>query len=195
MRLFSYRDRPVHLGPYPLERLTRSDVAPDLSLVPPMQGLSFDDPNPESLNHAMARYMGMFDLVRDGMVNPIAGEVPTDPVERNAHLKSGGYYFDATIIAVGKLPAACLLAAPIRNPMVAAIGEELAQSQPKSFAAGMDLILADVMESARTVHGPVGEHSDALLILVDYPRDPRPGEPGGDWIAGTQAQRAALLAA
>ena len=24
MRLFSYRDRPVHLGPYPLERLRRT---------------------------------------------------------------------------------------------------------------------------------------------------------------------------
>ncbi|MEO6623445.1 MAG: 4Fe-4S double cluster binding domain-containing protein [Burkholderiaceae bacterium] len=195
MRLFSYRDRPVHLGPYPLERLTRSDGVPDLTSVPPMQALSFDDPNPESLNHAMARYMGMFDLVRDGTVNPIAGEVPDDPNERSAHLKSAGYYFDASMMAVGKLPASCLLAAPIRNTMVAAIGTELAQSQPKSFAAGMDMILADVMESAHTVHGPVGEHSDAVLILVEYPRDPRPGEPGCDWIAGTQAQRAALLAA
>ena len=26
MRLFSYRDRPVHLGPYPLERLRRTDA-------------------------------------------------------------------------------------------------------------------------------------------------------------------------
>ena len=50
MRLFSYRDRPVHLGPYPLERLRRSDTAPDLSAVAAMQALSFDDPNPESLN-------------------------------------------------------------------------------------------------------------------------------------------------
>ena len=43
--------------------------------------------------------------------------------------------------------------------MVTAIGEELAQSQPKSFAAGMDMILADVMESARTVHGPIDHHT------------------------------------
>ena len=56
MRLFSYRDRPVHLGPYPLERLTRSDDTPDLAAVAPMQALSFDDPNPESLAHAMARF-------------------------------------------------------------------------------------------------------------------------------------------
>ena len=38
MRLFSYRDRPVHLGPYPLERLTRSDVAPASTRVRRMPG-------------------------------------------------------------------------------------------------------------------------------------------------------------
>ena len=37
MRLFSYRDRPVHLGPYPLERLRRTHAAPDCSALPPMQ--------------------------------------------------------------------------------------------------------------------------------------------------------------
>ncbi|MCZ4314264.1 4Fe-4S dicluster domain-containing protein [Comamonadaceae bacterium G21597-S1] len=195
MRLFSYRDRPVHLGPYPLERLTRSDAASDLSGVAAMQALSFDDPNPESLNHAMARYIGMFDLVRDGTVNAEPGEVPDDPQQRSDHLKAAGYYFDASMMAIGRLPAAAILAEPIRNPMVKAIGEELAQSQPKSFAAGMDMILADVMESARTVHGPVDHHDHVVLILVEYPRDPKPGEPGCDWIVGTQAQRAAVLSA
>jgi reductive dehalogenase len=195
MRFFSYRDRPVHLGPYPLERLTRCDGAPELASVPPMQALSFDDADPESLKHAMARYIGMFDLVRDGSVNPLAGEVSEDPRQRAEHLKAAGYYFDATMMAVGRLAAPALLATPIRNPMVKAIGEELAQSQPKSFAAGMDMILADVMESAGTVHGPIDHHTDVIVILVEYPRDPLPGEPGCDWIVGTQAQRAAVLSA
>lgn len=195
MRFFSYRDRPVHLGPYPLERLTRQDARPDLAALAPMQAVSFDDPNPESLAHAMARYIAMFDLVRDGAVNPQPGEVPADPLARAQHLKAAGYYFDATMMAVGKLPPEALLAQPIRNPGVAALGDELARSQPHSFAAGMDMILADVMESARTVHGPIDAHSNVLLILVEYPRDPAPGEPGCDWIAGTQAQRAAVLSA
>lgn len=99
MRFFSYRDRPVHLGPYPLERLTRADSA-DLTALPAMQALSFDDPNPESLKHAMARYIGMFDLVRDGAVNPQLGEVTADPQERADHLKAAGYYFDASMMAV-----------------------------------------------------------------------------------------------
>jgi hypothetical protein len=93
MRLFSYRDRPVHLGPYPLERLTRSTTPPDLAACTPMQALSFDDDNPESIKHAMARYMGMFDLVRDGVVNAQLGETPADLQARTDHLKAAGYYF------------------------------------------------------------------------------------------------------
>ena len=195
MRLFSYRDRPVHLGPYPLERLRRSAAAPDLSTLPTMQALRFDHPDPASLVHAMARYQAMFDLVRDGAVNPQRGEVPADPTERAQHLKSAAHYFDASLAAICALPPAALLAEPIRNPMVAALGDELARSQPQSFAAGMDMILADVLESARTVHGPIAHHSHVLVIAVEYPRDPRPGEPGTDWLAGSQSHRAALLAA
>jgi reductive dehalogenase len=194
MRLFSYRDRPVHLGPYPLERLTRSDAVPALDVLPPMRALHYDAPDAASIVHAMARYAAMFDLVRDGPRHPQPGEIPDDPAERARHLKAAGYYFDASMMAACPLPPAARLAEPIRNPGVAALGEELAASQPKSFAAGMDMILADVLDSARTVHGPIDHHTHALVILVEYPRDPRPGEPGCDWLHGAQAHRAALLA-
>ena len=40
MRLYSYRDRPVHLGPYPLERLTRAHDVP-LDRVSPTPGTGF----------------------------------------------------------------------------------------------------------------------------------------------------------
>ncbi len=195
MRLFSYRDRPVHLGPYPLERLARQRELPDLDLVAPMTALSFDDPDPQSLSHAMARFIGMFDVVRDGTVAPLEAEVPADGDERARHLKAAGYYFDASQVGVCALPANALLDAPIRNPMVATLAAELEASQPKSFAAGMDMILADVLDSARTKHGPIAHHTHAIVFLVEYPRDPRAGEPGTDWIRGTQAQRAATLAA
>lgn len=195
MRLFSYRDRPVHWGPYPLERLRRSSATPDDTGLPPMQALRLAHDDPESMTHAIARYMAMFDLVRDGAVNPHTGEIPSDPAERARHLKAAGYYFDASMVGMGALPATAWLAEPIRNPAVPALGEELAQSQPASFAAGMDMILADVLESARTVHGPIRHHGHAIVILVEYARDPKPGEPGCDWLAGTQAPRAAVLAA
>jgi reductive dehalogenase len=194
MRLFSSKNRPFHLGPYPLERLRRSAGMPDLERLPPMRALSFDDPNPASLAHAMKRFIGMFDVVRDGGVGPPA-EIPDDPLARANHLKGAATYFDATMVGVCALPHAARLATPIRNPMVEAIAAELERSEPKSFAAGMDMILADVKDSARKKLEPIDAHTHALVFLVEYARDPRPGEPGTEWLAGTQAQRAAVLAA
>jgi len=195
MRLFSYRDRPVHLGPYPLERLTRSTAAPDLASVPAASAVDFDLADPLSIAHAMKPYVAMFDVVRDGPVNPLSAEIPADPLARAEHLKAAGYYFDASMVGVCALPAAAVLDEPLRNPAVAGMAEDLQRNQPTSFAAGMDMILADVIESARKAHGPITHHTHAIVVLVEYPRDPRPDEPGCDWIIGTQPQRAAVLAA
>lgn len=195
MRLFSYRDRPVHLGPYPLERLARQATLPDLQAVASMQPLDFGHAPAGSLAPAIARYLAMFDLVRDGTVNPLPAEVSDDAAERTHHLKAAGHYFDATLMGACALPEAARLAAPIRNPRVAALGDELQRSQPQSFAAGIDMILADVIESSRLQWGPIDDHTHALVIAVEYPRDPRPDEPGTEWIQGIQPHRAAVLAA
>jgi reductive dehalogenase len=196
MRLFSYRKRPVHLGPFPLERLPRASAPPDLARVPAMRALSFDDPaNPESIVNAMARYMAMLDAVRDGKPAPLAAEIPEDPRERANHLKAAGYYFDASQVGVCALPAAALLETPIRNPGLDAIVAELEKGQPKTFAAGIDVIYADVLDSARTEPTPIPHHTHALVFLVEYARDPRPDEPGTDWIRGSQPHRTAVLAA
>jgi reductive dehalogenase len=195
MRLFSNRSRPVHLGPYPQERLARRAELPDMARVPPMRALSFHPADRLSLSHAMARFMAMFDLVRDGPVQAAPAEIPDDPAERSRHLKAAASYFDVPMAGVCALPRDALLPVPIRNPMVTALGEELERSQPKSFAAGMDMILADVLESARQQHWPIAHQGHALVLLLPYTREPRPDEPGCDWLHGTQAQRAALLAA
>jgi reductive dehalogenase len=183
----------VHLGPYPLERLTRAGRV-DLDAVPPMAPVDFDVADPLSIAHAMKRHVAMLDVVRDGAPAAATADVPDAPDERARHLKAAGYYFDASMVGICTLPPQAHLAAPIRNPAVADIAQELMTSQPKSFAAGLDMILADVIESARREAGPIGHHSHAVVVLVEHPRDPRPGEPGADWIVGVQPQRAAVLA-
>jgi reductive dehalogenase len=196
MRLFSYRNRPVHLGPYPLERLKRSSAPPDLSAVPPMRALQFvDAARPESIVNAMTRYMGVFDAVRDGQVAPLPAEIPEDPAERSRHLKAAGYYFDATMVGVCAIGPGMLLEQPLRNPALDALVAELSRGQPKTFAAGIDVIYADVLDSARKQPTPIPRHRHALVFLVEYARDPRPGEPGTEWLHGSQPQRAAVLAA
>jgi reductive dehalogenase len=195
MRFFSYKNRPVHLGPFPLERLTRASGSPDLSQLAPAPPLSFEAPDHESLSHAMGRFMGMFDTVRDGGVVHGKADLPADPQERAHHLKAAGYYFDASMVGVARLSPEHFLATPFRNPMIDALKAELEAGQPKSFAAGIDAIYADILDSARKRHDPVDHHTHALVFLVEYARDPRPDEPGADWLHGTQAQRAALLTA
>ena len=194
MRLFSYRDRPVHFGPYPMEKAARASDVPDLASVPPMLRLAYrDDANPQSLVNAMRPFMAMFDAIRDGKPGPLA-EIPDDAGERTRHLKSAGYYFDATQMGACRIPAGAWLDEPCRNPAIAEILAQLEKGQPKSFAAGIDMIYADVLDSARTKPAPARGHSHALVILVEFPRDPRPDEPGTEWIVGSQAERAGLLA-
>ncbi len=196
MKLFSYKNRPVHFGPYPLERLRRQKEMPALQAVPPMRAVSYDDPHtPESLTHAMARYIGMLDVVRDGAVTSMKAEIPEDPDERSRHLKAAGYYYDATMMGISVLPKEALLEEPIRNPAVAGLVAELEAGQPKTFAAGIDVIYADVLESARRLLGPVEHHTHAVVILIEHTRDPRPDEPGTEWFQDAQAQRAGVLAA
>lgn len=193
-KLFSYKDRPVHLGPFPLERLTRAEAPPDLSPLAEAGPLSFDHPDPLSLTHAMARFMGMFDTVRDGAIGHAPADIPDDPTARAEHLKAAGYFFDAAMIGACRLEPAHRLAHSFRNPVIDTLRAELEAGQPKTFAAGIDAIYADVLDAARRVPEPVPHHTHALVFLVEYPRDPRPDEPGTDWLADTQPHRAALLA-
>jgi ferredoxin-NADP reductase/ferredoxin len=161
-----------------------------------MQALSFIEPgNPESLVNAMTRHMGMLDAVRDGRPAALRAEIPEDPEERARHLKAAGYYFDARMVGACRLPQEAFLAQPLRNPALDGLAEELSRGQPKTFAAGIDLIYADTLEAARSRPAPARHHRYALVFLVDYTRDPGPQEPGTDWIRGTQAHRAAVLAA
>jgi len=195
MRFFSYKNRPVHLGPFPLERLRRTHERPPLERLPEMEPLPFHSDHPHSLTHAMARFMGMFDTVRDGAIVHGEAEAPADFAERGKHLKAAGYYFDASMVAIARLEDAHFLTKPFRNPVIEQIKAELEAGQPKSYAAGIDAVYADILESARARLEPARHHTHAILFLVEYVRDPRPDEPGAEWLHGAQAERAALLTA
>ena len=194
MKPFSYRNRPVHLGPYPLERLPRQDRV-DLGDVPPMRPVSFRDDCPESLTNAMRDYQAMLDAIRDGFVKREKGEVPDDPQERSNHFKAFGYYCDASMVGAGEIRREMWLDAPLRNPDIYALAEQLRTRQTKTLAAGIDVIMADLKESMEAPPTACDHHSHALIYLYEHPRDPEAGEPGAEWILGTQDQRAALRGA
>ncbi|WP_171181247.1 reductive dehalogenase [Ruegeria sp. HKCCD8929] len=191
--LFSNRKRPFHLGPFPLERLKRRDSV-DLSDVPEMKTISFDHGEaPASLVNAMGEYQAMLDAIRDGLINKEKSQIPSDPQERARHVKSFGYFQDAPMAGVCRFDASMLLNQPIRNPEIDRLAEDLKFKQTKTLAAGIDVIMADLKESMTAPPRTIEGHSHAIVFLYNFNRDPDPKEPGYEWIADAQAQRACML--
>ena len=172
MKFFSYKNRPFHLGPYPLERLARQDGMPDLSAVPTMQPVSFRKPEQDSLCNAMVNYQAMLDAIRDGMVKKEVAEIPADITERSRHLKSFGYYQDASQVGICKLSAAMVLDSPISNPDMGEIGQLVNEIQPKTFSSGIDIVMAELREVMSSPPRGIDHHTDVIVFLYEYPRDP-----------------------
>ena len=152
MRLFSHRRRPVHLGPWPVERLARAEQAPALADVPRLDGPPATAPGDLAVSHATGPYRALYRATRDGPVAPARAPVPDDPAARAANVKAAAYYLDASLVGV------------------AALG-------PEAWT------------------GPPAPHTHAVVIAVEYAREPAPGGPGEAWIRGTQPERAHLRAA
>ena len=194
IRFFSDKTRPVHLGPYPLERLARQD-GPETIGLPAPAPLDFRRPETaESLVNAMAEYQAMMDAIRDGLVNKARAGCPDDPVERANHLKAFGYFSDAAMIGICRLPAEAHLSAPWRNPDIDRLANDLRTRQTKTLASGIDMIMADLKESMEAPPSTIDGHTHAIVFLYDYPRDPRGGEAGTEWLDDAQAHRACLRA-
>ena len=194
-RLFSTRHRPPHLGPYPCERLARLSTLPDLDAVPMAPPLVFDRPDdPRSIVNAMRDHMAMLDVIRDGPLNPVMAEAPADPTERANHLKSFAYFADAAAVGICELPGAARLAAPFRNPDIDRLAQDVLGGQPKTFASGIDMVLADLREAVARPPAGIDGQTHALVLLYENPRDPDASEPGTGWIGSAQAHRAGLLA-
>ena len=193
-RLFSSRKRALDEGLYPLSKLVRR---PDL---PSFEGLttkplSFSRPDqPLNIVNAMADHQAMMDTIRDGHVNTATAEIPDSLEERSAHMKSFAYFQDASMAAIGPIPDEAWLETPIANPDIYRLAQEIQTRQTKTLASGIDHIMADLRESVSQDERAVGHHHSAIVILVEYFRDPYEGEAGAGWIEDAQAHRACLLA-
>ncbi len=193
-RLFSSADRAPHLGPYPLERLARGP-APDYAAVPPMRKITFRRPEePASIVNAMADYQATMDAIRDGMVNNARAGCPENTGERARHLKSFGYFNDASMAGIGPLPASALLDQPRRNPDIDRLAAGLSTRQTKTLASGIDIIMADLRDSMQAPPATIADHTRVIVYLYELPRELRPGERGTDWIRDAGHHSACLRA-
>lgn len=195
MRPFSYRNRPVHKGRYPLETLARTSVSPDLSGLPELKQFQMvPDDDPYSIAHAMDSYLSLLDSVREGPVAAKRAEIPADPQERTEHLKAAGYFLDSSMVGSCEISPEMLLAERFHHPNI----DQWLQKGPSNkihLRLNVSLIYQRMEDSSKIGKKSMSEHKHALAILVEYPRDPVANEPGTKWLSGMQAQRANLRAA
>ncbi|QDI74590.1 MULTISPECIES: 2Fe-2S iron-sulfur cluster-binding protein [Leisingera] len=195
-KLFSYRNRPVHLGPYPMETLARQADPAEAEALPPLTQVSFRRPDaPLSLVNAMRDYQAILDATRDGLVKKERAGIPACSQERSDHLKAFGYFCDASLAGVCAVPSVAWLDTPLANPDVAALAETLRSKQTKTFASGIDVVMANLREAMQAPHADCRHHTHALVYVYEFPRDPETGEEGTEWLADAQDQRACLRAA
>ena len=194
MKVFSSKNRPVHFGPYPVERLKRISKV-DLSSVPDMAPLTFQRPEmPENIVNAMGEYQAMLDAIRDGLINKVEAVIPEDPQTRADHLKAFGYFNDAAMIGICSLPDAAVLDRPILNPDIDRLADALRTRQTKTLASGIDVIMADLKDSMEAPPTTIEGHTHAIVFLYDNPRALKAKERGGDWLKDAHAHRASLRA-
>ncbi|MAF47618.1 MAG: reductive dehalogenase domain-containing protein [Rhodospirillales bacterium] len=198
MKLFSYRNRQPHLGHYPLERLKHGDIVPTWQGKAPPKPLQFiDEANPLSLSNAMIDYVDLLDHQRDGPVTPRIAPIPDDLEERARHLKSACYHLDASQVAACALPPEAILNEPIRNPALdrAAEKEYAVGATENAMSASIAAAGATTWQRTELDDPGIGHHTHALVLITAHVREPDAEKEGEAWIAGTQAQRAALRSA
>lgn len=243
-KYFSAKNRPVHMGTYPLEDLPRAEVMPDLARIPAMQTVDFEDEaSPYSLTNSMPDFIALLTQIRDGIVAPKHAPIPDDPAARSRNFKSWVYHEGLSMAGICRIPDEAYLKKPMRGGGDAVRKALGAKREVKTGAAKNKMFARDEgvtstlygggqtgsapngpetngNPQSRAGLGPPGEggpggmpggpggppvmkleedlrklgHQYAMVILVEYLRDPKPGEPGYEYIHGTQLQRATSLA-
>lgn len=159
MKLFSNKRRPVHLGPYPLERLERTTVIPGIpSERKPRPVRKRSEP---ALRFAEVAndYNDLLDQWQDGTPAKEKAPIAEDPLDLTQQMKAASYFMDASMVGACEIPEAAWFAET---------------------------------ESGETM---TPYHGNALVIVVEYVREPEPENLAAEWLRDAQAERAAVRAA
>ncbi len=104
MRLFSNKKRPVHLGPYPLERLARADRPNGSAVAGPRRAAPVVAPGEFAISRSMGEYVALYDSLRDGEVAPALAPLPDDLAARADNFKASTYFLDASMVGICEIP-------------------------------------------------------------------------------------------
>ena len=100
MRIFSNRTRPVHLGPFPLERVARSDDPPGLAALRD----AFPAPSTTPLGRIVNDYVALFEQFRAEDPAPGRSPYPADPARLANELKANCYFLNASLAGCCEIP-------------------------------------------------------------------------------------------
>lgn len=100
MRIFSNRARPVHLGPFPLERVARATAVPDLAGVRD----AFPVASATPLGRIVNEYIALFEQFRAEAPAPERAPYPGDAQRLANELKANCYFLDASLAGCCEIP-------------------------------------------------------------------------------------------
>jgi len=100
MRIISNRHRPVHLGPFPLERVARARTAASLSGVHD----NFPARSETPLGRIVNEYIALFEQFRAEPPAPERAPYPPDPRRLANELKANCYFLNASLAACCEIP-------------------------------------------------------------------------------------------
>ncbi len=98
------KNRPYHLGPFPLETLARDASVAQLEAARPPVAASAESAPEGPLARAAAHYREMFAKFADGAPAPSQAPVPDDLVRRSADIKGAAYFLDAAQVGICRMP-------------------------------------------------------------------------------------------
>ena len=98
------RNRPYHLGPFPLETLPRDDAITAVESERPPASLPNRMPNSGILVDALDRYREIFAGLDVRECVPVRAPLPDDPGRRVMDLKGAAYFMDASQVGTCRIP-------------------------------------------------------------------------------------------
>jgi len=131
------KDRPYHLGPFPLETLRRDDsVIQRETGRPPLAGVT--EPEPAGpLAEAAKHYRSLFAKFAEGPVAPKRAPLPDDLARRAADIKGAAYFLDAAQVGICRMPPNAWLAGcdrPAHDVAIVLLVEHTRLPEPDNLA-------------------------------------------------------------
>jgi reductive dehalogenase len=186
------KDRPFHLGPFPLEALPR-----DADIIAAEVGRARRPAMPDAirrpddaLRRAVDHYRQVFSAFAEGVPARARAPVPTDHERRSVDIKGGAYFMDASCAGICRIPESAWIASATKLPhdfALVVMVEHTRRPEPDNLAH----------EWTRAAQGATADMRAAEIAccLAEYVRDM--GFPARAHIAGDallDVERLAVLA-